>query len=100
MRDQQVRATPLFTAIESSSNKPLGHRITTDTTRLRVKRYAEQAGLAHVKPHDFRRFVGTQIAEKYDLRAAQLALGHASPDMTARFYVLDELKGGLSDGLY
>jgi hypothetical protein len=44
--------------------------------------------------------VGTQIAEKYDLRAAQLALGHASPDMTARFYVLDELKGGLSDGLY
>jgi integrase len=100
VRDEHVRATPLFTAIESSSHKPLGHRISADTARLRIKRYAEQAGLAHVKPHDFRRFVATQIAEKYGIRQAQLALGHSSPEMTARYYVMDELAGGLSDGLF
>jgi integrase len=52
-----------------------------------------------VKPHDFRRFVGTQLAAK-DIRKAQLALGHKSIEVTARHYVLDELKVGLTDNLY
>jgi hypothetical protein len=47
-----------------------------------------------------RRFIGTQLAEKFGLRQAQLALGHASPDVMARFYVLDELAGGLTDEIY
>lgn len=74
--------------------RPLGHRISTETARRRIKHYAAMAGLKHVKPHDLRRFVGTQLTEKFGLRQAQLALGHASPDVTARFYVLDELAGG------
>ena len=52
-----------------------------------------------VKPHDFRRFVGTQLAAK-DIRKAQKALGHKSIEVTARHYVLDELEVGLTDHLY
>ena len=37
--------------------------------------YADQVGLSHVKPHDFRHFVGTQIAER-DIRKVQQALGY------------------------
>jgi integrase len=64
-----------------------------------VQHYAAEVGLANIKPHDFRRFVGTQLA-KGDIRRAQKALGHKRIDTTARHYVLDELEVGLTDELY
>ena len=64
-----------------------------------VRKYARQCGLAAVKPHDFRRFVGTQLAKR-DIRQAQKALGHKRLETTAQHYVLDELQVGLTDGLY
>jgi integrase len=64
-----------------------------------IQRYAELAGLENIKPHDLRRFVGTQLAKK-DIRKAQKALGHKRIDTTARHYVLDELEVGLTDHLY
>ena len=64
-----------------------------------VQRYAEQVGQADVKPHDFRRFVGTQLARP-DIRIAQKALGHKRIDTTAAHYVLDELEPNLADDLY
>lgn len=64
-----------------------------------VQRYADQVGLSHIKPHDFRRFVGTQLAKK-NIRQAQKALGHKRLETTARNYVLDELELGLTDNLY
>lgn len=39
-----------------------------------VQRYAKALSLDHIKPHDFRRYVGTQQAKK-DLRMAQKQLG-------------------------
>lgn len=53
-----------------------------------VKRYAQAAGCENVKPHDFRRFVGTQLA-KEDIRKAQKQLGHARIETTAQHYVID-----------
>ena len=64
-----------------------------------VKRYAKRAELEHVKPHDFRRFVGTKLAED-DIRKAQRQLGHKNINTTARHYVLDEVEPGLTDGLF
>src|SRR5258707_830955 len=61
--------------------------------------YAEACGLAHIKPHDFRRFVGTILAKR-DIRLAQKALGHARIDTTAAHYILDELTVGATDNLY
>ncbi|MCB0112424.1 MAG: tyrosine-type recombinase/integrase, partial [Caldilineaceae bacterium] len=64
-----------------------------------VKRYADRAGLANVKPHDFRRFVGTQLAKK-DIRLAQKQLGHARLETTASHYVLDGAPVGATEGLF
>lgn len=64
-----------------------------------VKRYAGAVGLESVKPHDFRRFVGTNLA-KTDARQAQKALGHKDINTTYKHYVLDELEVGLTDGLF
>ncbi len=64
-----------------------------------VKKYSTEAGLTDVKPHDFRRFVGTQLARR-DIRLAQKVLGHKRLETTARHYVLDELEPGLTDNLY
>jgi integrase/recombinase XerD len=64
-----------------------------------ITKYAERVGLSNVKPHDLRRFVGTQLA-RVDIRKAQKALGHKRIDTTARHYVLDELEVGLTDNLY
>lgn len=64
-----------------------------------VQRYAQRVGLAHVKPHDFRRFVGTQLA-KVNPRQAQKALGHKDINTTYEHYVLDELDEGLTENLF
>jgi site-specific recombinase XerD len=64
-----------------------------------IKKYADLAGLENVKPHDLRRFLGTQLA-KQDIRKAQKALRHKRIETTARHYVLDELEVGLTDQLY
>jgi integrase len=64
-----------------------------------VQRAARRLELAHVKPHDFRRFVGTELAKR-DLRQAQKALGHQRLETTVQHYVLDELQPGLTEDLF
>ena len=73
--------------------------MTPEAVEQLVSKYAVSVGLAHVTPHTFRRFVGTQLA-KTDIRKAQRALGHKRIDTTARHYVLDTLEVGLTDHLY
>lgn len=63
-----------------------------------VQRYAKALDLAHIKPHDFRRFVGTQLAKK-DIRLAQKQLGHKRIETTAQHYVLDDIALGVTDNL-
>jgi integrase/recombinase XerD len=64
-----------------------------------VQRYSEAAGVPNVKPHDFRRFVGTRLAKK-DIRLAQRALGHKRIETTAKHYVMDDLPLGMTNSLY
>lgn len=52
-----------------------------------------------VKPHDFRRFVGTQLIEKKGLTHAQKALGHASITTTTK-YDLSKIEAGATDNLF
>lgn len=87
----------IFTSLEGMNYAQ--YHISETTVWKVVKRYAAVVGLANVKPHDFRRFVGTQIAKK-DLRKAQLALGHKSIEVTAKHYVLDSLTGGETENLF
>lgn len=64
-----------------------------------VKRYAKAVGLEAIKPHDFRRFVGTTLAST-NPRHAQKVLGHKDINTTYKHYVLDELEVGLTDSLF
>lgn len=89
----------IFTGFQGRSQRPLAAPLDPASAWKSVQKYATAVGLAHIKPHDFRRFVGTQLA-KDDIRKAQKALGHKSIETTARHYVLDELEPGLTDGLF
>jgi integrase/recombinase XerD len=92
-----VETPVLFTAF--AGPRPTARRLTAGAVWCTVRKYALQCGLPAVKPHDFRRFVGTQLAKR-DIRQAQKALGHQRLETTAQHYVLDELEVGLTDGLY
>ncbi len=89
----------IFTAFEGRGGRLSTRPISTVGAWKVVQRYSQQVGLADVKPHDFRRFVGTQLA-KEDIRQAQKALGHKRIDTTASHYVLDDLEPNLTDNLF
>ncbi|MFN8493988.1 MAG: site-specific integrase [Caldilineaceae bacterium] len=76
------------------TNKPISRMSAWDM----VQRYAKKLDLAHIKPHDFRRYVGTQLAKK-DIRLAQKQLGHKRIETTVQNYVLDTVALGATDDL-
>jgi integrase len=77
-----------------------GKRLSIHAARMRLRRYGAQVGLPDIRPHDVRRFVGTETAEKHGLRQAQKVLGHKSLNTTQSFYLLDSLQPEMTDGLY
>ncbi len=94
-----VACDAIFTAFDGRGDRMTDRPLSPAAIWQIVRRYSLEAGLTDIKPHDFRRFVGTQLARK-DIRQAQKALGHKRLETTARHYVLDELEPGLTDGLY
>jgi integrase len=91
--------TPLFTRFAGGGWRPTTAPLSVSSAWRVVRKYALQCGLPHVKPHDFRRFVGTELAKR-DLRQAQKALGHQRLETTVQHYVLDELQPGLTEHLF
>lgn len=90
----------VFTAFSGRGSTRVTPRGMTTVSGWRVvHKYAERVGLEHIKPHDFRRFVATQLVKK-NPRQAQLALGHTSIASTYQYYVLDELEQGVTDDLF
>jgi site-specific recombinase XerD len=89
----------LFIAMNGRGQRWTARPMAEENIQKLVAQYAAALGLAHVKPHDFRRFVGTQLARE-DIRKAQKALGHKSIETTARHDVLDQLEPGWTDHLY
>jgi integrase/recombinase XerD len=94
-----VQSSFIFTAFAGRGERALARAMSVVSIWRVVRKYAEANDLDNVKPHDFRRFVGTQLARN-NLRMAQKALGHKRLETTARHYILDELEAGLTDGLY
>lgn len=94
-----VASTAVFTSFAGRGVRPTAQPMSTAAVWQAVRHYAAAVGLQHVKPHDFRRFVGTELAKR-DIRQAQKALGHTRIETTAKHYVLDELEVGLTEGLY
>jgi integrase/recombinase XerD len=94
-----VESAYLFTSFAGRGPRATGQPMSSTAVWQAVQHYAAAVGLRHIKPHDFRRFVGTELAKR-DIRQAQKALGHTRIETTAKHYVLDELEVGLTDGLY
>jgi site-specific recombinase XerD len=95
-----VASPYVFTAFAGKGARPIPRPLHRSSAWRIVASYARGLGFHDVSPHAFRRFTGTEIAARKDIRQAQKALGHARIETTARHYVLDELVGGLTDGLY
>ena len=61
-------------------------RVTAQALFMRLRRRAEQAGIARVSPHDLRRsFVSQALESGADLAMVQALAGHASPVTTSRY---------------
>lgn len=97
--ERPVKNDYVFTAFDGRGERVAERPMSTVAIWRVVRKYTDEAGLTDVKPHDFRRFVGTQLA-RTNLRMAQKALGHKRLETTARHYILDELEAGLTDDLY
>ena len=65
-----------------------------------VRAYAAQAGVQDIKPHDFRRFVGTQLVERHGVATAQAVLGHKNAATTLDNYVITDVRGNVTKGLF
>lgn len=90
--------TGLFYDMVSDSIDYTDKPMNRTTASARIKAYGRQVGMPGIKCHDFRRFVGTQLAKK-DIRLAQKVLGHASINTTANHYVLDDFTIGSTDNI-
>ena len=99
LKARPVESEYVFTSFEGRGERLTAKPLSAVGAWRVVQHYAEAVGLEHIKPHDFRRFVGTELARR-DIRQAQKALGHKRIDTPARHYVLDELEPGLTDDLY
>lgn len=63
-----------------------------------VKKYAQEIGLPHLKPHDLRRYVVTQVTDADGLTAAQQVAGHKDIRTTAG-YITRSLRLGITNDL-
>lgn len=89
----------IFTSFTTGTHqKPTDYPMSGSSLYRVVKFYANLSDIPNVKPHDFRRYVGTELAED-DIKSAQEALGHKDPRTTMKFYVLKQLRAGITDHL-
>lgn len=89
----------VFTGFKNQSLESTGRPLSPVSIWRIVQKYADACELAWIKPHDFRRYVATQLTRKHGLRKAQQALGHKRIATTEK-YDLSELELGLSNDLY
>jgi integrase/recombinase XerD len=98
----QERDTPcpyIFTSFKNATLQSREKPMSSVALWQTVQGYAEICGLEYIKPHDFRRFVGTSIIQKHGIRKGQQVLGHKNIATTTQ-YDLSKLELGLTNDLY
>jgi integrase len=69
------------------ASDPLGvQRPRPDSMSRRFSRLRDELGLRHVRPHDLRHFVATQLAAGVDPRTVSGRLGHSRTSTTLDIY--------------
>lgn len=100
-KSHKINSPYVFTCFDGRGDSRITNRPMTgkDVWKL-VRKYARRVGLAHVKPHDLRRFMITQLARKRDIFAANLAAGHSKLETTQEYILDRSLEPGVTDDLY
>jgi integrase len=105
--DYGIESDYVFTGFVTASQAPLTSPLLTSSVWRIVHgyavRYASLSGkdeLAWLRPHDLRRFLGTQLVEREGLDVAADALGHKNIQTTNEHYNLRNRRVGLTDHLY
>lgn len=83
-----VESVYIFTGVTYTSVGEIvyhGEPLKRQTAGHRIKECARQMGIDHLKAHDFRRFVATQLIKNNGIRIAQKVLGHANISTTAQY---------------
>lgn len=94
-----VMSQYVFTACTGRGNRWTAEALSEVSVWRLVKDYATQAGIEHVKPHDLRRFVITEVSRKSGEHHAQLIAGHKNRATTA-LYNLAELPADVTENLF
>lgn len=84
LQARPVQSEFIFTSFEGRGKRIPDKPISSQGAWKVVKEITEAQGLKSIKPHDFRRFVATQVSKK-DLHKAKLALGHKRIETTAKY---------------
>ena len=95
-----IDVEPIFTTFAAAGRVPTGIPLTRSGAYDVVKRAAKEAGIPDAKPHDFRRFVGSELAKRHGLLVTQRALGHKRPDTTSVYILDDPDLEQLTEGLW
>lgn len=95
-----IMSQAIFTSFAGRGDRATADPMSEVSAWRTVQKYAVAVGLAHIKPHDFRRFVGTQLATRRGVHVAQQVLGHKDPRTTLQNYVLSDLAEDVTEGLY
>jgi len=77
---------PLFNRINRGGRIEAGSRMYRSSVNARLRRRAQEAGVARFSPHDLRRsFISDALDSGADLATVQKLAGHANPATTARY---------------
>lgn len=99
LQERNTECPYIFTSFTNATLQSREKPMTAVALWQTVQGYANTCNLSHIKPHDFRRFVGTTITQKHGIRKAQQALGHKNIGTTTQ-YDLSPLELGLTNDLY
>ena len=99
-----VKCQDIFTGFigrtETREHRPTEKVICSQAAWKIVKHYAAILELGNIKPHDFRRFVGTQLIARGKTSQAVKVLGHENVNTLLRNYDLNEIELGVTDHLF
>lgn len=101
-RIHKIGISPAETLLFSTR---VGTPLTTNNVRRQLRDIMDEAGIADVTPHRFRRTAATAINETGGLLLAAELLGHSDPKVTVQHYIrrneaVNPLTAGLLDAMF
>ncbi len=100
LKARPVQSPYVFTSAQGRGGRWTDKPMSKVAAWKMVRAYAAQVGVQDIKPHDFRRFVGTQLVERHGVATAQAVLGHKNAATTLDNYVISDVRGNVTEGLF